>query len=136
MIDEEVCDDGLDCTFDFCDPNTGQCVHISIDSNCDDGDPCTQDICDPASGGCIHIGVEPRYQVLIHQCGLPDDRPAGSRIRMLRLSRGLGNKVLPGEYFISCRPFIAFSGGGDGKSHDRCLAAHWDINDPDVFLII
>jgi hypothetical protein len=71
-----VCDDGVDCTHDFCDATTSQCV--SVPSNCDDGDvctvdtcdlivgcqsapldcddgnPCTEDRCDPTAGGCIH----------------------------------------------------------------------------------
>lgn len=53
------CEDGNECTIDFCDsvvgcgylPNLNPCC-TGTTSICDDGDPCTTDICDPASGGC------------------------------------------------------------------------------------
>ncbi len=43
------CDDADDCTDDFCDPASGQCVHVSLPDGtpCDDGDACTyDDYCD------------------------------------------------------------------------------------------
>jgi hypothetical protein len=47
-----VCeDDGNKCTLDFCDSDTGACVHPAI--SCDDGNPCTNDSCDPGTG-CVH----------------------------------------------------------------------------------
>jgi len=50
------CDDGDPCTFDQCDPATGQCSSIGVpgdvpargcfnDADCDDGDPCTVNTC-------------------------------------------------------------------------------------------
>lgn len=48
-----TCDDFDPCTNDYCDPETGQCVHTPM---CDDGDPCTLDFCD-AEGNCIHVPI-------------------------------------------------------------------------------
>ena len=39
-----TCDDGLPCTFDWCDPaKAGDCLHVHLDNGaaCQDGDPCT-----------------------------------------------------------------------------------------------
>src|SRR5262249_55172368 len=44
-----VCDDGVGCTSDTCDPASG-CVFTPRASVCSDGDPCTLDVCDPATG--------------------------------------------------------------------------------------
>ncbi len=44
-----VCDDGIDCTVDSCNPQTG-CVYEPDDSACVDNDVCTSDICDPQQG--------------------------------------------------------------------------------------
>jgi hypothetical protein len=55
--DERCRDDGLTCTVERCDP-TGGCVSELRHELCDDGIPCTDDICDPLSrSGCRH---EPR----------------------------------------------------------------------------
>lgn len=43
------CDDGVDCTFDSCDPATG-CVFEASDLACDDGVTCTVDRCDAVDG--------------------------------------------------------------------------------------
>jgi hypothetical protein len=76
------CDDGNDCTVDFCAPAKVQCEHGPSSANegkpcddgnacsqgttcaktacqggkpaCDDGDPCTADLCDPTASGCLH----------------------------------------------------------------------------------
>jgi len=50
FTDEGLCDDGILCTFDYCDPVLGQCKHIGDDSKCADQNPCTKDRCDPAVG--------------------------------------------------------------------------------------
>ena len=55
------CDDGNECTLDFCDefagcsylPNLNPCCTGTV-SICDDRDPCTTDICDPESGDCFY----------------------------------------------------------------------------------
>jgi hypothetical protein len=47
-----LCDDGLDCTDDTCDPSTGGCVH-QTNAVCDDGQACTMDTCG-AGGVCGH----------------------------------------------------------------------------------
>jgi hypothetical protein len=75
------CDDGDACTFDRCDPTTGQCLHESAPStgapvpscssiaDCDDGNPCTNDTCETVSEGC---GVGPMsmcYHTPILGCG-------------------------------------------------------------------
>jgi hypothetical protein len=51
------CDDGVDCTEDSCDDETGACVNISNDENCpDDGLYCNgEELCDPAKD-CFHTG--------------------------------------------------------------------------------
>lgn len=36
----ETCDDGVDCTNDFCDSGTGKCAHEPDDDRCDDGQTC------------------------------------------------------------------------------------------------
>ncbi|MEZ4246813.1 MAG: putative metal-binding motif-containing protein [Polyangiales bacterium] len=43
------CDDGVPCTADRCDPDTG-CVNTPVDAACDDGVGCTVDRCDAAMG--------------------------------------------------------------------------------------
>lgn len=57
------CDDGNECTIDYCDPTTGECVHEVIPGctpdfcdgvDCNDGDPCTLDYCDPLTGECVN----------------------------------------------------------------------------------
>jgi hypothetical protein len=75
------CDDGLPCTMDSCNAETGLCSHVSLAAGqaCDDGKPCTRqevctgqgtcvglvvdcdddnvcttDSCDPNRGGCMH----------------------------------------------------------------------------------
>lgn len=64
---DTVCDDGLACTIDLCDPETGRCVFIPIDGceadpcegvRCDDGNHCTVDACDPRIGACVHTPIE------------------------------------------------------------------------------
>ena len=51
--DPPDCNDGVDCTVDFCDESTGTCVNTPDNALCDDGDDCTSDVCDPP-GGCFH----------------------------------------------------------------------------------
>jgi hypothetical protein len=46
--DPLVCDDGVGCTNDACDPTTG-CYAVPDDGNCDDGDACTSGHCDAAT---------------------------------------------------------------------------------------
>ncbi len=46
-------DDGVACTQDTCDPETGVVSHDPLDALCDDGDYCTVDACDAISG-CSH----------------------------------------------------------------------------------
>ncbi len=50
------CDDGIDCTVDGCNLDTGTCANTPDDAACDDGDVCTLDACDPAFG-CVHEAV-------------------------------------------------------------------------------
>jgi hypothetical protein len=42
------CSDGLNCTVDTCDPETGACLHEPVP--CDDENPCTDDSCDEVLG--------------------------------------------------------------------------------------
>lgn len=46
----QVCDDGVACTSDSCDPATGLCVFQPKDAACDDGNACTTDTC--SATGC------------------------------------------------------------------------------------
>jgi len=54
------CDDGIDCTDDFCDETTNRCVNRAVHDLCDDGDICTGDErCAPLDEdadprGCVH----------------------------------------------------------------------------------
>jgi MYXO-CTERM domain-containing protein len=58
----QQCDDGNDCTADFC-SSTGQCEHQPIpnccehDADCADMDVCTVDTCDPFSHQCRHSEI-------------------------------------------------------------------------------
>ena len=57
----KVCDDEVPCTTDYCDPETGDCVHegeccFAIEE-CEDGDPCTIDICDARTNKCVYEPV-------------------------------------------------------------------------------
>lgn len=47
------CDDGKLCTFDSCDPKTGNCQHLANSAPCDDKNACTTDSCD-LSADCVH----------------------------------------------------------------------------------
>ncbi len=48
-----VCNDGVDCTMDWCNPLSG-CQYQPYDLSCADQDPCTDDVCD-ATEGCLHL---------------------------------------------------------------------------------
>ncbi len=47
---EVVCDDGADCSYDYCDEETDQCRNDIIPLACDDHNPCTVDECLPYVG--------------------------------------------------------------------------------------
>lgn len=79
----QVCDDGDPCTYDACDPQTGECtftpnteagcpcddnnpctINDTYNQNgvcqgkpldCNDGNPCTDDVCNPQTGICEYI---------------------------------------------------------------------------------
>lgn len=44
-----LCDDGITCTIDFCQPGKG-CQFLPADGLCDDSNPCTQSACDAKQG--------------------------------------------------------------------------------------
>ncbi|HEV8202406.1 MAG TPA: thrombospondin type 3 repeat-containing protein, partial [Candidatus Polarisedimenticolia bacterium] len=48
------CDDGLACTFDYCDAS-GVCRHVL--GACNDKNPCTTDSCNPFTGACTHTAL-------------------------------------------------------------------------------
>ncbi|MGH9869327.1 MAG: hypothetical protein ACREAA_14340 [Candidatus Polarisedimenticolia bacterium] len=50
-----VCNDGLSCTDDVCDPAIGACVSSPV--TCDDANPCTADLCNPDTGGCLFLSL-------------------------------------------------------------------------------
>ena len=51
------CDDGVDCTRDTCEDDSGDCVNIPDDARCDDGDECNGDEACDAAAGC-QAGVD------------------------------------------------------------------------------
>ena len=60
----KVCDDGLACTEDSCQPSLGECSHMPLANcstpctnaaTCDDGSPATKDLC--VSGLCVHSSL-------------------------------------------------------------------------------
>jgi len=55
------CDDGNFCTTDFCDTETGECIHQCKEGTaCDDGDPETiEDKCQLVDGSCQCVGYTP-----------------------------------------------------------------------------
>ena len=50
-----TCDDGIACTFDKCDLESGACTQLASDLACDDELACTIDTCDVPSGGCLNV---------------------------------------------------------------------------------
>lgn len=59
------CDDGIDCTIDYCIDAplnmSGGCQHVLTDALCDDGINCTADSCQglvPVDGGCLFTPVD------------------------------------------------------------------------------
>ena len=52
------CEDGVACTADRCNPETGACEFVPMAQRCNDADPCTDDVCQPGGGadlsGCRH----------------------------------------------------------------------------------
>ena len=60
-------DDGLPCTEDVCDPNTGEVAHNALpaDSSCDDGNPCSvDDVCDGTTGTTACSGSTPEAAMI------------------------------------------------------------------------
>ena len=53
---DKDCDDGVDCTQDNCNAQSGECSHTPQDSECDDENVCTTDSCD-AQSGCANEAV-------------------------------------------------------------------------------
>ncbi len=52
-----VCDDGLDCTNEWCFYRTGTCQYSIL---CNDENICTNDICDPGTGECNYTPADGR----------------------------------------------------------------------------
>jgi hypothetical protein len=42
---DPICDDGLECTIDFCNTASNMCDATPVDSLCNDGNPCTDNVC-------------------------------------------------------------------------------------------
>ncbi|MBN2358587.1 MAG: hypothetical protein JXR83_03990 [Deltaproteobacteria bacterium] len=56
--DAIACDDGIDCTLDYCDPAAG-CAALPDSARCGaSGDPCRVAICDPATGCSVVAAVD------------------------------------------------------------------------------
>jgi len=54
QTDPLICNDGNPCTLDSCDPATG-CLKTPV--SCDDGNACTLDACNKATGACAHVAA-------------------------------------------------------------------------------
>jgi len=52
-----ACDDGVECTVDYCDADLAECVSTPDDWECDDDNECTTDGCSP-SDGCVASDVD------------------------------------------------------------------------------
>jgi len=50
------CDDGFDCTTDFCNASTDECSHLTDDNVCRDDNTCTNDTCQ-VDEGCVYQPV-------------------------------------------------------------------------------
>jgi len=53
--EKEICEDGVPCTDDICDPNAKVCNHVTNAQACDDKNPCTDDVCDTTKKACSHL---------------------------------------------------------------------------------
>jgi len=78
------CDDGLACTFDYCDAS-GVCRHVP--GACNDKNPCTADSCNPLTGACTHTAVN---------C---DD---GNPCTVDSCDQAVGCKNVPGNDGVTC----------------------------------
>jgi fibro-slime domain-containing protein len=77
------CDDGQQCTIDFCDQNNGYCAHYYKNMPCDDGNPCTtMDVC--VSGICKgrQIDCDDGNQCTIDSCN-PNAPPTNMCVHIL-----------------------------------------------------
>jgi hypothetical protein len=81
---DAVCDDGLACTIDVCDPATGACIFIPIEGCepdpcenvvCDDANHCTTDFCDGETGECVFLPIEGCEPFI---CGSPSAGDCGA----------------------------------------------------------
>jgi len=56
------CDDGVECTADTCEPESGKCLNSKVSQRCNDADPCSLDFCEPLRAtnvsGCWHATAE------------------------------------------------------------------------------
>jgi len=86
-FDDTVCDDGIACTTDVCDPSdpaadpTTGCVYTPVHSSCNDMNECTNDACVPSSctppcSGCVFVpksaGFACGNQTAVGICDNPD----------------------------------------------------------------
>lgn len=85
------CDDGQDCTENWCSPLTGQCENPPNHALCDDANPCTDNECDGALG-CLATSV-------------PDDEPCGA-----------GMHCIAG----ACVPVVSDCDDGNAVNWDGC----------------
>ena len=89
-----VCDDGLFCSFDTCDPTMGGCVSdtstcaCQTDNDCDDGNPCTGvETCDTSTNLCQN-GTPVSCSSLNDQCNQGTCNPASGQCEATPVMNG------------------------------------------------
>ena len=107
-----ICDDGVLCTIDSCEPQTGQCGFTPDDSLCDDTNACTTDTCDLAAdpAGCSHV-------VLADDSSCSDGNVCN------------GDEVCQGGMCRAGNPL--FCNDGNPCTNNYCLAAAGCMTEPE-----
>ncbi len=106
--DDPQCDDGVDCTFDACDPDQHRCRHTPDDARCDDGV-----YCDGRERCVAALGCRPDAVVTC------DDRDACTIDRCVEASKSCAHAPRDAD--------------GDGDPDGHCAAGHdCDDRDPTV----
>ncbi len=106
-----TCDDGLDCSVDACNPETGACESdmsscaCSQNSDCDDGNPCTADSCNLALGQC-------ESEILYNACQSNPTPNPGENLPPASNGNGGASSFLEGSGTLGCSLSSPVSSGG------------------------
>ncbi len=109
------CNDGISCTMDDCNEESGMCEHTPDDSSCDDQNPCTNDYCD-IELGCVNEPI-PGCQACEtdEECG-DGDACNGAEVC------SEGGVCEPAEFPLDCDD-------GNPCTNDSCDAVNGCINE-------